>query len=206
MGCYDHAARVRLPHPLRWPDARPKMRTVTQKYRQAPVADLTPHPRNPRQGDIGAIHESIDANGFYGAIIVQKATGYVLAGNHRLQAAAQAGAKRVPIIEIDCDDQTALRILLADNRVNDLAGYDTDALTSLLTEIAMTGNLHGTGFDGDDLDDLLKDLDHPEPDDAHTITIKLDAKSYKQFSAFAADYPTPADAVMSLIRSREPSR
>lgn len=182
------------------------MQIATQKYRKASVADLTPHPRNPRQGDIGAIHESIDANGFYGAIIVQKTTGHILAGNHRLQAAVQAGAKQVPIIEIDCDDKTALRILLADNRVNDLAGYDTDALTSLLTEIAMTGDLHGTGFDGDDLDDLLKDLDHTEPDDSYTVTIKLDAKSYKQFAAFASDYATPADAVMSLIRSREASR
>lgn len=182
------------------------MRTVTQKYRQAIVADITPHPRNPRQGDIGAIHESIDANGFYGAVIVQKATGYVLAGNHRLAAAKQAGAKRVPVIEIDCDDQTALRILLADNRANDLAGYDNDALAAVLKDVALSGGLHGTGFDGDDLDDLLRDLDYADPEPSYTVTVKLDPETYAEFMRFASGYATPADAVTDLLRTRKASR
>jgi hypothetical protein len=32
-----------------------------------PVDSLETHPRNVNQGDIGAIYESIGANGFYGA-------------------------------------------------------------------------------------------------------------------------------------------
>lgn len=153
------------------------MDTVTQKYRTAKVADLTQHPENPRQGDVGAIHTSIEANGFYGAIIVQKSSQRVLAGNHRLIAAAQAGATTVPIIEVDVDDRTARRILLADNRTNDLASYDTQQLTDLLQMLAREDDLPGTGYDGDDLDELLKEwhstMQPPESATPHTSAGRL---------------------------------
>lgn len=124
-----------------------------------PVASLRPHPANPRQGDVGAIHESIVENGFYGTIVVQKSTGYVLAGNHRMKAAAEAGLDAVPVVYVDVDDERAMRILLADNRTNDVASYDNDALAQLLEHLASTdAGLAGTGYDGDALDDLLKDL------------------------------------------------
>src|SRR3954453_19602584 len=133
------------------------MPTIPQKYRQAAVADLTPHPANPRQGDAGAIHTSIETNGFYGAIIVQKSTQRVLAGNHRLQALIQAGTKRVPIIEVDVDDATARRILLADNRTNDLASSDDGALLDVLKLMSEADDgLLGTGYDDDDLDALVR--------------------------------------------------
>lgn len=142
----------------------PTMKTTTQEYRTARVDELTPHPENPRQGDVGAIHTSIETNGFYGALIVQKSTGHILAGNHRLVAAVAAGAVTVPILEIDVDDVTAKRILLADNRTNDLATYDNEALAQLLTALAMEDELLGTGYDGDDLDLLLSDLANPDGD------------------------------------------
>lgn len=132
---------------------------INNKTELAPLDAVRPHPRNPRQGDTGAIHESIQANGFYGAIIAQKSTGFILAGNHRWQAAQQAGATEVPVTWVDVDDDHALRILLADNRTNDLASYDDNALAELLQDIHEAhGNLMGTGYDGDDLDQLLADL------------------------------------------------
>lgn len=140
----------------------PGMEIVTQKLRSMKINELTPHPTNPNQGDVGAIHTSIEANGFYGAIVVQKSTGYVLSGNHRLIAAQQAGATSLPVIEVDVDDATALRILLADNRIAALASNDATALTELLQAIAATDTgLIGTGYDGDDLDALLGDLNAP---------------------------------------------
>lgn len=137
------------------------MHTIPQKYRQALLDDLRPHPRNPNNGDIGAIHTSITTNGWYGAVIVQKSSGYILAGHHRIIAAQHAGATRVPIIELDCDDQTALRILLADNRTASLATTDTDTLASLLRDLLDQDGLAGTGYDTDDLDDLITELDTP---------------------------------------------
>jgi DNA modification methylase len=150
---------------------------VSQKYVRRKLDDLTPHPANPRQGDVGAIHQSIEANGFYGAVIVQKSTGYVLAGNHRMQAAAHAGATSLPVIEVDVDDATATRILLADNRTNDVATYDQDALAGLLKSLAEDGGLAGSGYDGDDVDALLADIassggdnsDEDEPNPGITV-------------------------------------
>lgn len=107
---------------------------------------------------MGAIYQSIEANGFYGAIVAQRSTGYILAGNHRYKAAVEAGAKSVPVIWVDVDDETAVRVLLADNRTNDVASYDNAVLAEILTELANGPGLEGTGYDGDDLDQLLNDL------------------------------------------------
>lgn len=143
----------------------PQLRILNMNSEVVPLDAVRPHPRNPRQGDTGAIHESITANGFYGAVVAQKSTGYILAGNHRHQAAAQAGATEIPVTWVDVDDDHALRILLADNRTNDLASYDDAALAEILKDIHEAhGTLAGTGYDGDALDELLADLGQsPEP-------------------------------------------
>ena len=123
------------------------------------VDKLINHPNNPRQGDIGAIAVSIQENGWFGSLVAQKSSGHVLAGNHRLQAARQIDIKEVPVHWIDVDDNQALKILLADNRTNDLATYDNEVLTQLLATIATDDSLLGTGYDGDDLDLLITDGD-----------------------------------------------
>jgi hypothetical protein len=86
-----------------------------QEYELAPIESISPHPRNPNQGDVAAIRESIDVNGFYGACIVQKSTRFILAGEHRWRAEKEREQTHVPVLFVDVDDETALRILLADN-------------------------------------------------------------------------------------------
>jgi DNA modification methylase len=73
-------------------------------------------------------------------------------------AAVEAGAKSVPVIWVDVDDETAVRVLLADNRTNDVASYDNAVLAEILSELASGPGLEGTGYDGDDLDALIADL------------------------------------------------
>jgi ParB-like chromosome segregation protein Spo0J len=135
------------------------MRVLNSTTKTEPIDAIKPHPQNPRQGDIGAIHTSIQTNGFYGTIIAQKSTGYILAGNHRWQAARQTKTKTIPVTWLDVDDDHALRILLADNRTNDLATYNDNMLSELLQDLHnATGTLDGTGYTGDDLDELLAGL------------------------------------------------
>lgn len=141
----------------------PRNADYPQTYRIADLAELKEHPENPRQGDVGAIHTSVEANGWYGALTVQKSTGYILTGNHRKKERVARGMTRVPIIELDVDDATALRILLGDNRTADLASYDDAKLLELLQREAERDNLAGTGYDGDDVDDLARLLADPEP-------------------------------------------
>lgn len=137
------------------------MKVVTQRYRQALLSELQPHPQNPRQGDVGAIHTSIEANGFYGALVVQKSTGFVLAGNHTLRAALEAGAVKVPILELDVDDETALKILLVDNRSSDLATYDDPLLLGILSALSEHASLSGTGYELEDVEALNRLVNDP---------------------------------------------
>jgi hypothetical protein len=121
---------------------------------------LQPHPRNVRQGDIGAISQSLQLHGQYRPITYQKSTGRILAGNHTWKAAKSLGWKEIVATSIVCDDEQALRILLADIRSSDLATYDDKELMQLLQDIAATGaELEGTLYDGDDLDDLIYKLE-----------------------------------------------
>ena len=127
------------------------------------VGALKLHPRNVNMGDQGKIDESIEENGFYGSLVVQRSTGHVLVGNHRLKAARAKKIKEVPVIYVDVDDDRAMRILLADNRTARLGYDDESALKDVLVEMAEGPGLQGTGYDGDDLDELISKLG----DDGH---------------------------------------
>lgn len=148
------------------------------------LADLVRAPRNPKQHDLGAIHQSISRFGFVSPIILDERTGRLLAGHGRLdslQAAkasgsspperivAQDGSWRVPVVRgvASRSDQDAEAYLVADNRTTELGGWDDAALASLLSDLAAQDALVGTGFDKDDLDTLLRDLGYqqePTPD------------------------------------------
>lgn len=123
------------------------------------VNSLTPHPKNVRQGDIGAISESLKHHGQYRPIVVQLSTRHILAGNHTYKAAKALGWKEIACTFVDCDDEQATRILLMDNRANDLASYDDSALAEMLQGLMATDDqLAGTAFDPEDLQQLLEDL------------------------------------------------
>jgi hypothetical protein len=142
------------------PPATGTPRVVDQRYEMVPVDGLRLHPENPRRGRLDVIGESIAANGFWGAVVAQRSTGYVLAGNHRLRAALAAGIDELPVVWVDVDDDRARRILLADNRTADLAVNDNAALLALLEGVALTpAALAGTGYDPDTMEDLRAMLD-----------------------------------------------
>jgi hypothetical protein len=119
---------------------------------------LLPHPMNPRKGNVDKIVESIKVNGFYGVIVAQKSTKYIIVGNHRWQAARHLDLDVVPVMWIDCTDAEAKRIMLADNRMNDLATYNNDSLQDLLRSVISEGDLRGTGFDATDIQQLIDDV------------------------------------------------
>ncbi len=139
---------------------------------QAHVADLHTYHRNPRQGDIGAIAVSLNVNGQYRPIVVNRGThtgrpDEVLAGNHTLMAARELGWPTIAAVYVDVDEHAATRIVLADNRTADLGTYDEGALADLIR--SLDGEYAGSGYDGDDLDDILATLnenpfDHQDDD------------------------------------------
>jgi len=135
---------------------------LNEEYELVALNRLRPHERNVNQGDYGAIQESVQANGFFGALVVQRSTGKILAGNHRYEVAKQEGFDALPVTWVDVDDETALRILLADNRTARLGSDNEAGLAELLAELAATDKgLAGTGYAPEELDDLLAGLNNP---------------------------------------------
>ena len=123
------------------------------------VSTLTTHPRNARDGDIGAIITSIQENGWFGTVVAQKSTRHILAGNHRFQAARQLGLTHIPVFWVDCDDDRALAILIADNRTSDIGRWDEQGLVDILSDLHQSNMLLGTGYDAEDLAKLLGDTE-----------------------------------------------
>ena len=143
------------------------------------IDDIHTHPSNVRQGDVGAICESLKAHGQYRPIVFQQSTKRILAGNHTWKAAKALGWQQIAATPIICDDQQALRILLADNKANDLATYDEPELIELLKQLADTDTgLLGTLFDEDELDSLIADQSHFElPTDVDDVPEDVPAVS-----------------------------
>lgn len=133
------------------------MATIFEQAITAPVKSLRPYYKNPRQGNVEAIAQSLDVNGQYRPIIVNRGTktqraNEVLAGNHTLAAAKHLGWAEIGVVWVDLDEDEATRVVLADNRTADLGTYDDQMLTELLTAAP---SLAGTGYDSDDLLRLL---------------------------------------------------
>ena len=129
---------------------------LTINHTTVHIDELKPYAGNARQSDMDSIKESVQTNGLYRSIVVRKSTMEILAGNHTWLAAKELGVSLISVGIIDVDDETALKIVLADNGTNDKATYDDQALAELLE--ALDGDLTGTGFIDDDYDDLLDAL------------------------------------------------
>lgn len=127
------------------------------------IDSVCQHPANYNNGDLDAITASIETNGMYRPLYVQASTGQILAGNHTWAACKALGATLVPVVTLDVDDHTAKRIMLADNRTADLGVYDDGLLLTLLTSLNESAGLIGTGYDDDDLIELVNRITSDGP-------------------------------------------
>lgn len=119
-------------------------RIIAEQSVTIDIDAVKPYPKNPRVGDIAAIQESLRINGQFRPIVVQKSTGYILGGNHTWKAAKAEKWKKISVTYLEVDDEQAKRIVLADNRTNDLASYDTEILADILKSLPSPV---GTGYD-----------------------------------------------------------
>lgn len=131
------------------------------------INSLEPFDGNARQGDIGAICESLARFGQYRPIVVNRPDRRILVGNHTHRAARHLGWTHIAVTWVDVNPDQAARIVLIDNRTADLATYDDELL---LAQLVSLGTLQGTGFSADDLDDLLNDVRHDRPSKPATLT------------------------------------
>lgn len=155
------------------PFAAPSKVGTTTKV--APSALHTYH-QNPRKGDVGMIAGSLKAHGQYKPICVNIGTftaypNEVLAGNHTLAAFRDLAEQNpddprweeILVHWVDVDADTAARIVAVDNRASEVGTNDNQALLDLLGGLG--SDLTGTGYDSDDLAELMKLATPPTIDD-----------------------------------------
>lgn len=120
------------------------------------ISTLKSYHQNPRRGDVEAIAKSLEVNGQYKPIVVNRADNSILAGNHTWRAARSLGWTEIAVSWVDVNDAQAQKIVLADNRTSDASSYDDFKLLELLNTLP---SLDGTGFNQVDVDQLQALLD-----------------------------------------------
>jgi hypothetical protein len=133
---------------------------IPQRYEQAvPLAELTPHPLNANQGDVGLVSQLLADNGFAGAVLAQESTGLIIDGETRWRSAQADGMDTIPVLFLDVDDDTRDRLLASINESTRRGVNDESKLVTLLKGLAVTPKgLRGAAFDGDDLDSMVRRL------------------------------------------------
>lgn len=169
-----------------------------------PITAVTQHPDNPNNGDVEAIAESIEINGYIAPVIVQASTGYIVAGNHRYQALLGLGSQVIPAIYVDMDEVTAKRYLLADNRIAALAVLDNANLVQILTELDDVDSLLGSGYTKMDLEQLQTLLDLTPIYDEHaswpTLSLIVPPHLKNAFYKFTSHAVSDHDRLEMLLR------
>ncbi|EMF20397.1 gp1 [Streptomyces gancidicus BKS 13-15] len=181
-----------------------------------PLDQLTPFEGNAKVGNVPAILSSLRRNGQYRSLIIRdEGDGrlVILAGNHTAKALASHGEgpcdyrPKVGGVErpcgicqnqpwqpgarcevITCDDDTARRINIADNRTADLGTYDQDALAELLSYL--DDDFEGTGYSDDEVTRLVHtDLPEGFEEYGEEIADKAGTTSREPATAFVHTCP-----------------
>ena len=125
-----------------------------------PIQHLFLSPTNPRHNDAGVepVMASLRRFGWQQPVVAKR-TGEVLAGNTRLRAAKAIGITTVPVVWFDGTDLDAVAYQIADNRTHEFSTWDNEALTKLLQQLRVEDGLDGVGFEPEDIDALLAELE-----------------------------------------------
>lgn len=117
-------------------------------HEYAEISSLKYYPDNPRISDIHKLARSL-GDGQFEPVVVQKSTRYILAGNHRVQAAQEVlGWSHVDAWIIDVDDDQAREIVIKSNRLGEISTYDPVKNAELLNAASEAGaDVEALGYD-----------------------------------------------------------
>lgn len=210
---------------------------VTIGTQPVALEDLEPFPGNARRGNVDLILDSLRANGQYKPLTVRRhgETLTILAGNHSYLALVRheeddrAGCADWELSNdrpcqlciavdkddptalahlIECDDATARRINVVDNKASDEGDYDQQALDAILA--TFDGDLVGTGYSVSEaelfaaappadlqppsLDDLAEQYGEPQETDLWpVIRVRVPPNVRDDFMELTKDCDDPSD-------------
>lgn len=129
-----------------------------------PIEKINPYENNANNGDVDVVRDSIQTNGFYGAVIAQKGTGTLIAGHTRYEALLSLGAEEIPVIWVETSNISAARMRLVDNRSTRMGRDDPGLLLEELQSILEADSdllLTGTGYLETDMEEIRRLLEEP---------------------------------------------
>ena len=131
---------------------------------------LKPWENNPRNNSeaVSVVANSIERFGF-GAPIIARKNGEIIAGHTRFLAAQQLKLDRVPVRYLDLDPVDSQLLAIADNKIGEIAEWDNLKLGEILSSMIQEDiDLDNLGFDEGEISDLVsgfEDLPEEETDD-----------------------------------------
>lgn len=108
----------------------------------------------------------------HGTFVCRRNGKVYVTGNTWL-AARKLGWDTISVAWVDVDEDTHVRLMLMDNKSSDEGDYDDKFLSELLTSLPDIG---GTGYDQEELDDILDFIQSGAADAIDTITDAIDAE------------------------------
>jgi ParB-like chromosome segregation protein Spo0J len=123
------------------------------------LSELKAWDKNPRvipQKAVDKLIATIKGVGKWGApLLIQKGSNRIIAGHTRIKAAEQMGLDEVPCMFIDCTDEEADILAVADNRLGQETEWDFEALAGVLKGMGDEASRLLTGFDAHEIEPLL---------------------------------------------------
>lgn len=144
-------------------NAQNKIAWPADKVERRPITDLVAHARNSRthsKAQIDQIARSIKEWGWTVPVLVDE-EGTIIAGHGRVLAAEKMKLSEVPVMVAEgWSDAQKRAYLIADNKLTENAGWDNAILAEEFATLRDLGfDTDATGFDVEDIDSLLGDLD-----------------------------------------------
>tara|TARA_R100001086_G_scaffold240881_1_gene167402 strand:- start:3757 stop:4398 length:642 start_codon:yes stop_codon:yes gene_type:complete len=133
-----------------------------------PVVHLKGWKQNPRENDdaVDSVKQSIERFGFGAPIVARREDGMIIAGHTRLRAALELRMTEVPVRYLDVGIDEAKALALADNKIAEIASWDSALLASVLADLEENGiNINGLGWDQDEINLIIQGIDSVSEDD-----------------------------------------
>lgn len=123
------------------------------------IKSLKPWDRNPRRNDkaVAKVAASMKRFGWGAPILARAADREIIAGHTRILAAESLGITRVPVRFLDLDPADAHLLALADNKLNEIAEWDTAAVANILSEYGLD-DAALAGWDAAELDKMAAEI------------------------------------------------
>ncbi len=140
------------------------------KFVKKKIANLIPADYNPRKDlkpgdpDYEKLKHSMKEFGYVDPIIWNQQTGRVVGGHQRLKILQDEGLKEAECVVVNLDEEKEKALNIALNKIS--GDWDKDKLALLMTDLQASDlDISLTGFDEDEISDLLATEDDTHDDD-----------------------------------------